>query len=1023
MTESVLKSIMRLYAIIGNLRQNADSEAEDSDYLHSREVTEAYLAQLINPEQSAKYLQMFDFHYRNLQRRRIVKTIKRISLFSVKTILICEQINSRLDLQQKSFLLLQLFDILKLENYEIPDEAFDFIGTIADSFSINQDDYDQLYFFVFGKHEEKALNDKFLVVSGTKNEDMFKHHLYRENMSGSIVVFYLPGIQTYFFRHEEVDDWLYINGKSVLFNRIYLLEKGSAIRCPKIQTIHYSDIIGSFQHMKILHDIRLSALNIEYGFNNSDNGIKKLNFQGKSGQLIGIMGGSGVGKSTLLNILNGTLKPDKGRVLINGIDIYENPDKVKGTIGFIPQDDFLVEELTVFDNLYFNARFCFNDLADYEIVLIIDKLLKDLNLSDIRNLKVGTPLNKFISGGQRKRLNIALELLREPQVLFVDEPTSGLSSSDSEKVIELFKQQTYKGKLVIINIHQPSSDIFKMFDSLLVLDNGGRPVYYGNTIDSLVYFKSATQLLNADESECIWCGNLNPEQVLQIIETPEIDESGYVTGKRMISPEEWYQLYLNTIDTNLNINPITKAIPKTNFNLPGKIVQFFLYSFRNIKCKIADKQYLYINILEAPVLAFILGFITRYTTGQGAYIFNENQNIPAFLFMSVVVSLFLGMMGSAEEIIRDAKLLKREAFLNLSKQSYINAKIIYLFFVSAFQMLVYVLVSHLLLEIHGMFFSYWLILFSTACMANMLGLNLSAGLRSVVAIYILIPLLLIPQLLLSGVIVKFDKLQALLKSEIYVPVVGDLMTSRWAYEALALEQFRNNRYEKLFYDLEKAESDATYCTNYWIPELINRVGLVELYYGEPDKTAILSRQLSLIKSELKDLAGKLQISKFNDENLLDVKSINDSLISAVSKYIRHTRTISIKLLNRAIEAKDRKTLILETELKGHNNLVLLKEKYFNADLADQVLDKNESEKIIELKGKLYRKYEPAFNIPESKLGRAQFYAPYKRIGGFMIDTFWFNLIVIWIMSGLFYLTLTYNVLGKLLQYFILRLES
>ena len=122
--------------------------------------------------------------------------------------------------------------------------------------------------------------------------------------------------------------------------------------------------------------------------------------------------------------------------------------------------------------------------------------------------------------------------------MFVDEPTSGLSSNDSEKVIDLLKQQTYKGKLVIINIHQPSSDIFKMFDSLLVLDKGGRPIYYGNTIDALVYFKSATQLLNANESECIWCGNLNPEQVLQIVESPEIDEKGFITGKRMVSPEE-----------------------------------------------------------------------------------------------------------------------------------------------------------------------------------------------------------------------------------------------------------------------------------------------------------------------------------------------------------------------------------------------------------------------------------------------------------------------------------------------------
>jgi ABC transport system ATP-binding/permease protein len=1022
MTESVLKSIMRLFAIIGNLRRSSDSEPEEINYLHSREIAETYLAQLVNPEQSAKYLQMFDFHFKNLQRRKIVVTIKRIALFSVKTLLICEQINSRLDLKQKSFLLLQLFDILKNEKHSISDEAYDFIGTISDSFAISPDDYDKLYFFVFGSRDEKAHDRKFMIISGTRNERM-KHHLYRENMSGTLVVFYHSGIQTYFFRHEESDDWLYINGRSVIFNRIYLLEKGSAIRCPKIQTIHYSDVLGNFHHTKSQHEVQLSALNIEYGFKKSDNGIKKLNFQGKSGQLIGIMGGSGVGKSTLLSILNGTLEPDSGRVLINGIDIYENPDKLNGIVGYIPQDDFLVEELTVFDNLYFNARFCFSDLDDIEIITVIDKLLKDLDLIDIRDLKVGTPLNKYISGGQRKRLNIALELLREPHILFVDEPTSGLSSSDSEKVIELFKQQTYKGKLVIINIHQPSSDIFKMFDSLLVLDKGGRPVYYGSAIDSLVYFKSATQLLNANESECIWCGNLNPEQVLQIIETPEIDESGYNTGKRMVAPEDWYQLYLNTIDSNLNVNPESKPIPKTNFSLPGKLIQYFLYTVRNLKCKIADKQYLFINILEAPVLAFILGFITRYTSSQGIYIFNANTNIPAFLFMSIVVALFLGMMGSAEEIIRDAKLLKREAFLNLSKQSYINSKVIYLFCVSAFQMFVYVLVSHLILEIHGMLLTHWLILFSTACMANVLGLNLSSGLRSVVAIYILIPLLLIPQLLLSGVIVKFDKLQSLLKSEIYVPFIGDLMTSRWAYEALAVEQFRNNKYEQFFYDLEKDESDATYRTNYWIPELINKIGLCEIYLGNPEKVTDLSKQLNILKSELNDLAENIQISKFSDTEFLEAGLVNDSIITKVSKYLRHTRTISIKILNRAIEARDQKTQLIETKLRGHKKLIALKEKYHNSSLADQVLNKTEPDRIIELNNKLCRKYEPVFNIPDSKYGRAQFYAPYKRIGNHIIDTFWFNFAIMWIMSFLFYLTLCYNILGRTLNYFNSKFES
>ncbi len=842
-------------------------------------------------------------------------------------------------------------------------------------------------------------------------------------MSGRVVVFYFQGIHTYFFKHEVVDDGLYLNGKYIFFNKIYLLEKGSAIRCPKIQTIHYSEIIGNFRHMRTYNDIKLTAHELQFNFKNSENGIKAFNFQGRSGQLIGVMGGSGVGKSTFLNILNGTLKPDSGKVLINGIDLYKNNDKLKGIIGFIPQDDFLVEELTVFENLYFNARFCFGGLPKNEILVIVDNLLKNLDLFEIHDLKVGTSLNKFISGGQRKRLNIGLELLREPYILFVDEPTSGLSSNDSEKIIDLLKQQTHKGKLVIINIHQPSSDIFKMLDNLLVLDKGGRPVYYGNAIDSLVYFKSAIQHVNSNESECIWCGNLNPEQILQIIETHEINEKGQHTGNRMIAPEEWYQLYLGTINEKISIDPVSKPIPKTNFNLPNKFVQFYLYLLRNIKSKFADTQYMVVNILEAPALAFILGFFTKYSAGEsGKYIFSENLNIPVFLFMGIIVALFLGMMGSAEEIIKDAKLLKREAFLNLSRQSYLNSKVLYLFSVSAIQMFIYVVISNYILEIKGMNLSHWFVLFTTACFANLMGLNLSGGLKSLVAIYILIPLLLIPQILLNGVIVKFDKLNSFLRSEIYVPVVGDIMASRWAYEALSVEQFRNNKYEALFFNLEKVESDATYITNYLIPELLNRLGSCELNIGVPEKSVYLKQELQLLNQEFNSLAEHLQLSRFGDEDSLNIKLFNESVSNKAKQYLKHVRTISSKLLNMAIQDKDKQTQLIEKSVNGHSNLVLLKEKYFNSSLADQLLDKNEPEKIIEFNGRLYRKYEPVFNISDSRYGRAHFYSPYKKIFNSYIDTYWFNIVVIWLISLLLYTALAHNILEKTINYFILKYE-
>ena len=206
--------------------------------------------------------------------------------------------------------------------------------------------------------------------------------------------------------------------------------------------------------------------------------------------------------------------------------------------------------------------------------------------------------------------------------------------------------------------------------------------------------------------------------------------------------------------------------------------------------------------MEAPILAFILAFFSKNFTfmkGHPIYIFGENAVIPAFLFMAVIVALFLGLVISAEEIFKDRKILKREKFLNLSRSSYLFSKISILFGISALQSLIFVLIGNSMLDIRGMLLRYWLVLFTASCWANMLGLNISSGFNSVVTIYIFVPLILVPQLLFSGVVVDFNKMHNRISNDKTVPVIGDLMTSRWAYEALAVTQFKDNAYEKYFF--------------------------------------------------------------------------------------------------------------------------------------------------------------------------------------------------------------------------------
>ena len=377
-----------------------------------------------------------------------------------------------------------------------------------------------------------AKADHILVIDNQEKEQ--SNHIYRKGLEGEIRVLQFPQFDRTVFTYEGSGQ-IFMNNIPLTTGIFYSWQRSSVIKSPHFLPIYYSDVIDTFNKNEHKARIFLTGRAINFRFKNSENGMHNFSFNLESGQLVAIMGGSGVGKSTLLSILNGHLIPQEGSVCINGHPIQEEGSKQ--LIGFVPQDDLLIEELTVFQNLWYTARLCFANLSDIEIKQRVDQVLEELDLKKISHLAVGSPLCKTISGGQRKRLNIALELIREPAILYLDEPTSGLSSSDSEKVVMLLKEQTHKGKLVVVNIHQPSSEIYKLFDRLWLLDTGGYPIYDGNPIEAITYFKRIANYTDQDISVCSTCGSINTELVLNIIDAKKIDDSGNQTNIRKFTPK------------------------------------------------------------------------------------------------------------------------------------------------------------------------------------------------------------------------------------------------------------------------------------------------------------------------------------------------------------------------------------------------------------------------------------------------------------------------------------------------------
>ncbi|WP_430813913.1 ATP-binding cassette domain-containing protein [Carboxylicivirga sp. RSCT41] len=1022
MSELFLDALMQIFALLTDQREEqktGDGIIEVKNFL-LRNLNKEFAEQAL--ERYEYYIS--EYHKDSYSQDQEVRD-KQASSNMDRLTKICDQLNQELEQSEKYMLVANMLNFIMRDRHVSEEEGV-FTDALAKYLKLDENDYQNLRTFVLDYPLEVEDKERLLLISGHKEkpEEDIKH-IYNPKQQIFVWVIHIQETNLLFFRYSGSRN-LYLNGHIMEQNKAVAFRPGAVIKTSRMAPVYYGRVAENFIARKGRARILYRALDVSYKFNNNQTGIHPFSFSGRSGQLVAVMGGSGTGKSTLLNVLNGNLKYDTGIIRINGFDLHMESDALNGVIGYVPQDDLLKEELTVFENLYFNARLCFSHFSKEEIIVVVEKALHDFDLVEARNLVVGSPLNKILSGGQRKRLNIALELIREPSILFVDEPTSGLSSMDSEKVMLLLKRQTLKGKLVFINIHQPSSDLYKLIDKLMLIDKGGRIIYNGNPMDAITYFKQKASYVNPEEKECYACGNVQTEQPLRIIEARMVNPYGKFIRQRKVSPEEWYSHYVENFEDKFEWkearhNEKKEKLPANLYNIPGRVQQFLIYLMRDTLSKLKDKQYLMINMLQAPILALILGFFTKYISGDGTdesvYVFAKNVNIPAYLFMCVVVALFLGLIVSAEEIFKDRRLLQRESFLNLSRFSYLNSKIVVLFTISAIQTLSFVLIGNFILEIKGLNLSYWLILFSTACYANMIGLNISSGLNSVVAIYVLIPLILVPQLLFSGVIVNFDKLHNTISSQQYVPRIGDLMTSRWSYEALAVNQFKNNAYEKQFFEIDRQISTASYNRNLLIPKLedLNETCKYHLIHNNTEELDHVSQ---ILTAEIVKIVGYKMMHYPNlsflasDQLVYNLEKYNN-----VHNYLQDEKLEQKKLYDEGKKLKDALHEKLITEYGSKDAFLKFKDTYQNEALEEVVLNKRELKQLLLTGTGIIQKKHPIFQEPVSYWGRTHLYAPEKRLMNLKIPTPLFNMLVVWLGVAFFYVTLYFDILKKVIRYF------
>ena len=368
MSEPVLKAILRLFAIVAK---------EDEVTQQERDYVLAFLHDHLGRKSVMEKMAYFDDYARELSpdQESNVKAL-------------CHEINQEVTQKQKAVILLELLSVVLADGI-ISDKEREYVQQIGSSLNVSRSEIELMTHYILGNHRNAFDSDSILTIDSILEKPAHCKHIYREKLNGIIAILHLVTGDLYFFKYIGQED-VYLNGIPQKSSNISPLARGSSIRWEGTNIrwegadpVYFGEILGKFKKKTTEARTTFEAKNISFHFKNGKIGLRNISLSEESGNLIALMGASGSGKSTLLQVLNGSEKPSDGQVLINSIDIHRNPDKVEGVFGFVPQDDLLMEDLTVYQNLYFAAKLCFDHLRESQINDLVIKTLSDLGLDEL----------------------------------------------------------------------------------------------------------------------------------------------------------------------------------------------------------------------------------------------------------------------------------------------------------------------------------------------------------------------------------------------------------------------------------------------------------------------------------------------------------------------------------------------------------------------------------------------------------------------------------------------------------------
>ncbi|MDI1482386.1 FHA domain-containing protein [Polyangium sp. y55x31] len=570
---------------------------------------------------------------------------------------------------------------------------------------------------------------------------------------------------------------------------------------------------------KPLYEIEAWSLVLEVPDRDNPSEMKRLlddvSFKALPGDMIALMGPSGAGKTTLLLTLNGYLPPTSGVVRINGEDLYNIYDNLRGSIGYVPQDDLVHPELTVFEAVKYSAKFRLPpDYSEEEIDARVEQTIKDLGLEGVKNLQIGKPEKKILSGGQRKRVNIALELVTDPVILFLDEPTSGLAADDTTALITLLHDLTKAtGKTIIMTIHQPAKDEYEKFSHALIMGYGGVPMFFGSTHGESYRFFGSWKERQGQRNDID-----NPRDMFEMIASREKTIYDQMRSRdpnvprghaRKTAALEWRREYFSdqnptyrkmyTGRREIGTGQGQRAIPERRATTKG---QLGLLLSRYFKTKMRDTAGTVIMLAQAPIIGVLLAIVFGWqekavpawclgalqelgkkfggntNTGDILKGMTATADNTGAIFFLVVASVWFGTSNAAREIVSERAIYMRERMVTLGLLNYVLSKYILLAFFCIIQCTILLAIVFFTLGFHGgptAFLMQLSSLVATSLAAVALGLLLSTVVTSSEAAMALTPIALIPQVVLGGLMVPMTTVP-------HLKPLMMIMPARWGFE-------------------------------------------------------------------------------------------------------------------------------------------------------------------------------------------------------------------------------------------------